>query len=755
MKSPMTDAARFLDLICPAFGTELLNLAAIDAKSDKFMGDVFRADDRDGQSNFINRYRARNLYFGLNPLAQTPEKGKAKKTDVGHLCIMGADFDPRSVATRDADLKEYRALLATFPLPPSVLIDSGRGLQALWILRHAVRVNGNLQTLEAYTKALCVRLGADHTHDISRLFRLPGTVNYPSRKKQAAGWVNESPTRLIECSDRRYALDEFDFLFTESPDIAPRAKTTRKTRAAARPNGGGRVDRSRDLLREVGKARRAKKSREQIHKEQDSHPHAADQANPQRAVDSAINKIDSDEARLVEDINREHALIWSGGELRVLWMREWEHGVPRLSRVGDIKLKYLPRCNGKINPIDTWMANEGRAEYTGICFEPGVEDTGKKLNLFRGWAEEPKKGDCSLILAHLRDECCDGDDGLFGYVIEWFANLFQFPRDKPGTLLATGSEEGAGKGALARYFKCILGPHLVQLSSSEQLLGRFNPFLATALLVFGDEVVWAGDKRGADKFKSYITEEDVYVERKFVDGITIKNYARFITATNHEHLAPAGTSARRYVVLPVSERRIGDQSYWNALEAERQGDGPSALLHHLLHEVKITRNLREVPKTAALAQQKLLSLDSIGEFWRCMLQTQDHYLEEGFGNNKTTVAQWSFGDIVLTATLHKFYLDHLSKRRALHSESADRLGRGLRRYLTLPKREASVGEKQALGVALTQRSGTQVYHMPSLADARAEFEKVMGHVVEWGDVLVDADGKEFERTFDLNGDPKW
>jgi hypothetical protein len=742
------DTTTFLDLIDPLFGDEMLNLCAIDPKTERIVGEVFRANDRSGQIRFIDQHRAKNLYYGLNPLALTPSKGKAKKTDVGHLTILGVDFDPRSVETRDEDLQTYRTALSEFPLQPSALIDSGRGLQALWILA-AVQVNDNLHDLERYTTALCRHFGADHTQDICRLFRLPGTTNFPNKTKQRDGWTTSRPTRLIEASGRRYQLEDFTFVVTAANATA--AEHVPKVRADA--NGAGtKGDRSRDLLRQVGKDRRGGQTREQIHKEHDSHPHAADQANPARAVDACINKVDADETRLIESINREHALILLDGKLFIMWQREWAHGLPQLSTVEDIRRIWLPKKIGKVNPIDVWMEHSDRAYYSGIVFEPGVTDTGSKLNLFRGWATEPRKGDCALILSHLRDECCDGDDALYEYVIQWFANLFQFPRDKSGTLLTMGSEEGAGKGALARYFKCMLGHHLVQLGSSEQLLGRFNDFLATALLVFGDEVVWGGDKKGADKLKAYITEDHIFIERKFVPGLTIRNYARFITATNHEHSAPAGTSARRYVVLPMNERRIGDHTYWTALEAERRGDGPSALLYYLLHEVQVTRNLRDVPKTAALAQQKLLSLDSMGEFWRAMLMTREHYLEEGYGSKKEVIAEWRFGDVVLTTTLHDFYLKFQHNRRGNFSESIDKLGKGLRRYLPLlPKREATTDEKKQFGIEKATR--TQVYDMPPLREAREQFEKVLGSKLEWADVTVDENGVEYEPTFALNGNP--
>jgi hypothetical protein len=144
-----------------------------------------------------------------------------------------------------------------------------------------------------------------------------------------------------------------------------------------------------------------------------------------------------------------------------------------------------------------------------------------------------------------------------------------------------------------------------------------------------------------------------------------------------------------------------------------------------------------------------LSLDFIGEFWRAMLMTREHYLYEGYGDKKTLISSWCFGEVVLTTELHKFYEDFLRNRRGSYTDSIDKLGKGLRRYLPyLPKREATADEKEQLKVDRATR--TQVYDMPPIAEAREQFEKVMGHKVEWADVIFDKDGKTTEEALEAD-----
>jgi hypothetical protein len=633
-----------------------------------------------------------NQYWTPNPLKKSTNK-KPRKTDVLSLRWVHVDCDDPS----EAALERIRA----YHVPPTMIVFSGGGYQAFWLLRAMIPVNGNIETLEAANKRVLADLDPEHpgTHNIDRVMRLPGTVNRPTKAKKKRGRTPVD-ARLVEYHpERLYDLGDF-------------------------------IDRSEDLLAQAGKMRRNGAERDEIHEKLDGHPHAKDQADPVRAVDRAINKVEADQRALIEEINRKHALVWIEGKLGVMWKEKssGDRTLPEISTLDHVRVHWLNRKVGRRNPIDLWLQSPERHEYDGIAFHPGVSDVGRHFNLFQGWGVKPVAGDCSLVLAHLRDVISGGDEGMFDYIVQWLANIVQQPREKPGTALALGSGQGTGKGAIARYLRPVFGRHFLQLAGSDLLLGRFNDFIAGKLLVYADEAAWPGDKRGVDKLKSYITEERVSVDRKFIPAFEIDNYVRFIFATNRDHAAPAELDDRRYVVPTMDESRRGDEAYWKALEAERKSGGPAALLHHLLHGVKITRNLRETPKTDALAGQKLLGLDHIGQFWRAMLMEQEHHLVKGQKGSQTHYT-FRFGQPVRTADLHEFYVEFAAKNRINYPASIDALGRGLRKYVPLmSKREVRREESRRLGLA----PRTQVYELPPLAEARLDFEAALGGTpVEW------------------------
>jgi hypothetical protein len=438
-------------------------------------------------------------------------------------------------------------------------------------------------------------------------------------------------------------------------------------------------------------------------------------------------------AALIDEINSQHALIWVGGRLLVMWPERFEGGMPRLSALADVKVEWRPKQLGESNPINLWVKSKKRRTYDSIVFRPGTGDTGRDFNLFRGWGVQPDPtGDCSLFLDHLRVVICNGDDRLYEYVIQWLANSIQRPEDKPGTAITMQSDQGAGKGMVATYLSPIYGDSFGQLSSSDMLLGRFNKWLAGKILVFADEAKWTG--RNNDRLKALITEQRIMVEQKFVDPISIDNYVRFIFATNHALSTPAEVTDRRFVVLKTSNSQIGNTQYWNALVSEREERrGPAALLHYL-QNVKLNLNLRTTPKTESLAEQKLMNLDDVGSFWREMLMAKEHHCDS---------AVFKFGSVVQPSVLHACYLAYAKRNQIRQPVSLDSLAIRLREYLPkLARRKSRADDRYEIGV--TDKKQLSVYDLPTLAECRRDFEKRMGHAYEWPDNADDADDTDDE-----------
>jgi predicted P-loop ATPase len=134
----------------------------------------------------------RNIYFQPSVLG-TDGGSKAKKEHVSALPALWVDLDPTVTAEITFEQSRTR-ILETLRNPPegvpvpSIIVDSGNGFQAYWLLTTAFYIEGkpaNIERFEAYNRQLAKVFGADHCWAVNHLMRLPGTLNISSAKKFA------------------------------------------------------------------------------------------------------------------------------------------------------------------------------------------------------------------------------------------------------------------------------------------------------------------------------------------------------------------------------------------------------------------------------------------------------------------------------------------------------------------------------------------------------------------------------------------
>lgn len=205
-----------------------------------------------------------NLFFGVCPrlggkgrfdLAWQIRTVRALWTDVDHVTV---------------DEALARVARAGLP-PPSALVNSGNGVHLYWLLetpcliddagapppvqtewvqtpdgrkkprqyymdgddrvylesrRHVSRLSPKAQRIQDILSGIAQACGGDHTTDLSRLLRLPGTLN---RKDERNGRP-PTPTALVECDpSRRYPPAAFE------PFAKPSPETERTKQIAAMP----------------------------------------------------------------------------------------------------------------------------------------------------------------------------------------------------------------------------------------------------------------------------------------------------------------------------------------------------------------------------------------------------------------------------------------------------------------------------------------------------------------------------------------
>jgi hypothetical protein len=140
-----------------------------------------------------------NIYFTVNQ-THGPISKKTAKTDMAAARAVWADIDPQDVEERKPGgwARERQRLLALATelaadpdFPPTIIIDSGNGIQPIWRLAEGYPLDGPngeaTRQIEAICRDIETALGGDNTFNVDRILRLPGTWNFPSATKKAKG----------------------------------------------------------------------------------------------------------------------------------------------------------------------------------------------------------------------------------------------------------------------------------------------------------------------------------------------------------------------------------------------------------------------------------------------------------------------------------------------------------------------------------------------------------------------------------------
>lgn len=265
-----------------------------------------------------------------------------------------------------------------------------------------------------------------------------------------------------------------------------------------------------------------------------------------------------------------------------------------------------------------WTRQKERREYEEVVFEPGTQREGV-YNLWRGWKYKPVQGDCSLFWAHVHDIICDGHEDRYQWLRKWLAHAVQKTSILPETAVVLTGTQGTGKGAFVQWFAELFAPHKVQVTSTENLLNRFNAHLGEAIVIFADEATWGGDKQKEGILKALITEKRLWIEQKYQPKVEVANCKRLIVASNEDWPVAIGKQDRRMVVLHLSEARQADRTYFDAFFAQRDAGGYEALMYDLLHEDLTGYRPQNRPKSDSSWLIKLRGLETYLQFWYSFL----------------------------------------------------------------------------------------------------------------------------------------
>lgn len=388
----------------------------------------------------------------------------------------------------------------------------------------------------------------------------------------------------------------------------------------------------------------------------------------------------------------------------------------------------VPGDKGPIPKAKIWLAASQRRQYKGVCFRPEDDDTDPLLNLWSGWAVDPKKGDCSAWLKLGKDVICGGDEELWDWLFAWLTNIVRHPTIKPLTAPVIRGDQGAGKSLFIGYFGRILGSAYTVVTHDEQIHGKFNVHLSHTLLLHSEEALFGGERRHRAVIKSLITDKTRMIEPKGIDAYPIENHLRLILASNETWAAAVEHDDRRYTIIEMEQRLIDDRLIKRVLK-EHDGTGPAALLYLMQHTDYDFERIRVNLKTIEHLEMKKINLDPISEWWYEVLSN---------GQLLNDDQQWAqdgnspWPQVVGSSTLFvkyglscrfrniRYILSQTMFARMLDRMVGVRLKRGRRWFTNTTSADDRSSERQMA-----------IMNMPTLDACRAAFETYMRTPMEW------------------------
>ncbi|MBU4380377.1 MULTISPECIES: DUF5906 domain-containing protein [Pseudodesulfovibrio] len=371
-----------------------------------------------------------------------------------------------------------------------------------------------------------------------------------------------------------------------------------------------------------------------------------------------------------------------------------------------------------------WLGWKHRSIKDSTVFDPrGSKSKYAKrfYNLWPGYAITPEKGDCSLIIAHLRDIWCNGNEEQFTYLITWFAHMFQYPWEKPNVALVVKGGKAAGKSTVFDGILLpILGTLYSKMTHQEQLVGKFNRHTLYKLLLVAEEAFWAGDKSAEGPLKAMITDKPLQAEPKGVDAFDTYTYYRIAFVSNETRVVPATKDERRFFAIRVSSDKMRDVGYFNALWKQIENGGVAAFMDYLM-TWEVDRNLVFSPPRTDVLTEDILENLSAFERWA---------FEFLHADEDDDLIEWDAP--VTTFDIYDHYKRWLKE--------AKELGVYVSRAEIGTQTRMTQEFKRLFGFTLAKAGGKRCFILPSREAARKVFQDKVNAKIVWRDMVVEEEG---------------
>lgn len=305
---------------------------------------------------------------------------------------------------------------------------------------------------------------------------------------------------------------------------------------------------------------------------------------------------------------------------------------------------YANRRMGHISVADEWRKWPLRRTVNSIVYEPG-KPTITAENNYNEWRPsliKPAPGDLTLwnrFLTHIFSS-----DPTYR---DWFTAWLAYPLQHPGTKLHSACifwsvGTATGKSTLGYILKHLYGAHNYTKIGEGDMMGAFNAWAAGKQIAEVEEIRGgAGARKYADNTKSMITQHEIRINEKHKAHYVIRDCINYYFTSNHPNALFLEESDRRFFVHRVTDTPLPSSFFEHELDPWLKSGGFSAILHHLLHDVDLTRPIvggdprtptpapfakgSPAPQTSARREMILESMDDAESWARELLAHPDNF----------------------------------------------------------------------------------------------------------------------------------
>ena len=221
----------------------------------------------------------------------------------------------------------------------------------------------------------------------------------------------------------------------------------------------------------------------------------------------------------------------------------------------DYRREFLLKLNNHSNvDFDPSLTNDNIFNlWRG--YEAVVNESFNSVRTIDGLNKKAKADDgLKIILKHILDIYCDGDDASYQYFLTLLHAFLKYP-DKPLEIVTFlySKGKGTGKNTLLDFIRdYVVGSrYTLEVAGLKAVLNDFNSSVMNKKMIIVDELASSSDTFSSnfDRLKTLITSYTVMINKKGIDQFKCKNLVGYFFLSNHQDAVKIEQGDRRYFCL--------------------------------------------------------------------------------------------------------------------------------------------------------------------------------------------------------------